>query len=121
MNNDPFFSIERLLNFGMEVGVAQQMVRSMNQALQGTMIPGPHNAIPAAPSHVYYVVVDGKAAGPFTSVDISRLINEGRVNKETHVWRPGMAAWEKAANVPDVLRLVALAPPPPPFPGGATA
>lgn len=119
MNNDPFFSIDRLLSFGMETAVAQQMVRSMNQALQGTLIPGPHNAFSAAPSHVYYLVLDGKAAGPFTSVETSRLINEGRVGKETYVWRPGMAAWEKVANVPDVLRLVALAPPP--FPGGPTA
>jgi len=118
MNNDPFFSIDRLVSFGMEMAVAQRMVTSMNDALRGVAIPGPHNEPVSVPQHIYYVVLDGKTAGPFTSPETSRLINEGRINKDTHAWRPGMPAWEKVGNVPDLLRLVALTPPP--FPGKAS-
>lgn len=118
MNNDPFFSIDRLVSFGMEMAVAQRMVSSMNNALQGVTIPGPHNPPVGVPSHVYYLILDGKTAGPFTSSETSRLVNEGRINKDTFVWRPGMATWDKFGNVPDLLRMVALMPPP--FPGGAS-
>jgi hypothetical protein len=43
---------------------------------------------------------------------LSRLINEKKVAKETYVWMPGMKNWKIIENVPEVLKLVALSPPP---------
>jgi hypothetical protein len=57
-------------------------------------------------------MLDGKQAGPFSENELSRLITEGKVKKDTYVWCPGMAKWELVENVADVLRLVALTPPP---------
>jgi hypothetical protein len=116
MNNDNFFSIDRLVEFGLGVGVAQQMVNSMNHALQNTYIPGSMNQmagnIPARSLGAFFVILDGKQAGPFSEDEMTRLILQGAVGKTTYVWRAGMPAWERCENVPEVLRLVALCPPP---------
>jgi hypothetical protein len=113
MNNDNFFSIDRLVEFGLGIGVAQQMVKSMNHALANTYVPGPMSPMGAQRvPNTYFVVLDGKPAGPFSEEQISRLITEGKVTKTTYVWKPGMVKWELTENVPDVLKLVALSPPP---------
>ncbi len=113
MNNDNFFSIERLVEFGLGMGVAQQMVKSMNHALQNTYIPGSMNpmAPPLAPAS-FFVILEGKQTGPFSEQELSRLIAQGTVTKATHVWKAGMFNWELAGNIPEVLKLVALCPPP---------
>lgn len=112
MNDDNFYSINRLVEFGLGLAVAQQMVGSMNNAMRNTFIPGPHNAPASVPIKVYYVMLEGKQAGPFDEPELSRIIADGKVTKDTYVWKPGMAKWETAENVADVLRLVALSPPP---------
>ena len=114
MNNDNFFSIERLVEFGLGVGIAQQMVQSMNHALQNTYIPGAMNPVQGSLRNpaIFFVILDGKQAGPFTEAEMTRLLAEGTVTRETYVWRAGMANWAFCENVPEVLRLVALCPPP---------
>ena len=112
MNDDNFYSINRLVEFGLGLAVAQQMVGSMNNAMRNTFIPGPQNAPVSVPIKIYYVMLEGKQAGPFDESELSRIIANGKVTKDTYVWKPGMAKWEMAENVSDVLRLVALSPPP---------
>lgn len=113
MDTDNFFSIDRLVEFGLGIGVAQQMVKSMNHALQNTYIPGPMNPVGGQrPAGVFFVILDGKQAGPFSEDEMTRLITQGLLNKSTYVWKAGMAKWELTENVPEVLRLVALCPPP---------
>ena len=113
MNNDNFLSIDRLVEFGLGMAVAQQMVKSMNHVLTDTLIPGTMNSMnpPRDPS-TYFVIIDGKQQGPFSATEVSRLISDGQVNKLSYVWTPGMAKWEQAENVPEVLKIVALTPPP---------
>lgn len=111
MNDDNFFSINRLVEFGLGIGIAQQMVKSMNHVMDNTQVPklqdvGIFNA------RQYYVALDGKSAGPFSEAELSRLIAEGVIKKETLLWRLGMPKWDVPENIPDVLRLIALAPPP---------
>ena len=108
-----FFSINRLIEFGMGMGVAQQMVNTMNSTMQNMQIPGAGNRM-YQPVLIYYAVLEGKQAGPFNETEIARLINEGRISKETYIWHTGLREWKTAENLPAVLRLVALSPPPPP-------
>ena len=113
MNTDNFFSIDRLVEFGLGIGVAQQMVKSMNHALANTYIPGTMNPMSAQrPISTFFVVLEEKQAGPFSDEELARLISSGKVTRGTYVWRPGMPKWDVAENVPEVLRLVALCPPP---------
>jgi len=109
MHDDTFHSIDRLVEFGLGVAVAQQMTASMNQAIQNTRPPGP-GSIAAARS--YHVVLDDKAAGPFSEHELSRLISDSKLTRASLVWTPGMPAWKRAEDVAEILRLVALAPPP---------
>ena len=117
MDNDNFYSIERLVEFGLGLGVAQQMVQSMNHALRNTYLPGTMNSMNAMEvagrtAHAFFVILDGKQAGPFSEEELMRLIAQGTVNKASYVWKPGMPDWAHCENVPEVLRLVALCPPP---------
>jgi hypothetical protein len=40
------------------------------------------------------------------------LIGEKKVVKETYIWMPSLLNWKLAEQIPEVLKLVALAPPP---------
>lgn len=123
MDESSFYSIDRLVEFGLSLAVATQMASSMNETLRNTQIPGARN--PMQPNHleskqaIYYVAHEGKALGPISESELSHLISEKRVCKETYVWQPGMPDWQLAENVPAVLRLVALTPPP--IPSSANA
>ncbi len=112
MNDDNFFSINRLVEFGMSMAVAQQMVKTMNLAMVNMHIPGTMNPLQASSPLIYYAMIEGKQSGPFTEQELSRLIVENKVFKETYIWRPGLSKWEIAEKLPDVLKLVALTPPP---------
>ena len=121
MSDNSGFSMDRLLEFGMSAAVAGQVMRNMNQTMGETMQPWPSTMRPGAPmpnagamppSHLYYAALEGKQAGPFSETEIIRLVNEKRITKETLVWHQGMPAWKKAEDLPEMLRIIALAPPP---------
>ena len=118
MGENSFYSVDRLVEFGLTLGVATQMANSMNASLRNMQIPGARNPmrpnVLAEDRPLFYVVLDGKSVGPLATSELSRLIAEGRVTKETYVWNPGMPDWQLAENMPEVLRLVALTPPPAP-------
>jgi hypothetical protein len=113
-----FYSIDRLVEFGMGTAIAQQMVQSMNQTMSAMRVPGAGNPMIAAGQQqppqtppVLYAILDGKQTGPFSETEFARLIAEKKVVKETYVWMPGMKDWQLVENTPAALRLAALAPP----------
>jgi hypothetical protein len=111
-NEQSFYSIDRLVEFGMSMAIAQQMVQSMNQTMHDMHIPGADNAKIRPVERVYYAVLDGRQAGPFSETEIARLINDKKVSKETYVWHQGLREWKTADNVPELVRMAALTPPP---------
>jgi hypothetical protein len=131
-NEGNFYSTDRLVKFGMSTNVAQQMIGTMNFALenaqnsgvQGSMhtpknqtLPGPGQQVPEKqkqPDMVYYATIEGVQTGPFCETELARLINDRKLTKETYIWHTGLSEWAKAETIPAILRLVALAPPPPP-------
>jgi hypothetical protein len=112
MNEDSFYSINRLVEFGLGLAVAQQMVKTMNSAMTNMYIPGSMNLIQTEAPRFYFAIIEGNQAGPFSEQEISRLILEKKIVKETYIWKPGMVKWEIAERLPEILRLVALVPPP---------
>lgn len=115
MDEGSFYSIDRLVEFGLTLGVATQMANSMNESLRAMQVPGARNPMQpnalAEDQPLFYVVLDDKPAGPLLPSELSRLISERRVTRETYVWKPGMPDWQLAEDVPEVLKLVALVPP----------
>lgn len=111
MNNDSFFSLDRLVEFGLGMGVAQQMVNVMNQSMQNMYVPGSANTIPRA-APIYYVALNGTQVGPLNDSEMMQLISQQKVTKDTLCWMPGMNGWQPIEQVPAVLKLIALTPPP---------
>lgn len=122
MDNNNFFSIDRLIEFGMSMAVAQQMVQTMNQTMQSMYIPGTMNPMTQAQSsqtapmpqplpQVFYVVINGNSVGPLSETEVMKLISSKQITKDTYVWKPGMSEWQTVENTPEVLKLVLLAPP----------
>ena len=112
MNDQNFFSIDRLVEFGMSAAIAQQMVKSMNQSIQNMYVPGSIQSMPQPAPAIYYVAIDGKQTGPLNEAELTRLIMEKQVNKDTLAWMPGMAAWQPIEKIPAILKVIALTPPP---------
>mgnify|MGYP001185469389 CR=1 FL=1 len=113
MDDNSFFSIDKLVEFGMGMAIAQQMVNTMNKSMTNMHVPGAMNPMDSAnKKEFFYAMIDGLQAGPFSDQEITRLISEKKVSKETYIWMPGMNNWKLAEQVPELLKLVALAPPP---------
>lgn len=110
MNNDSFFSMDKLVEFGLGMAMAQQMINVMNQSMQNMYIPGSAQTLPKP--EIYYVAVDGTQVGPLNGGELMHLVNQGKVNKDTLCWMPGMQAWQTVEQTPAVLKLIALTPPP---------
>ena len=112
MEDNNLFSINRLVEFGMGIAVAQQMVKTMNEAIDNMRVPGAGNPMQPPAPQFYYAIFEGNTAGPFSTQELTRLIIDKKVSSKTHLWKPGMPQWETAEKLPEILRLVALTPPP---------
>ena len=114
--NDRFGdTAERWAEMGIGMALAGQMGRVMNQTMAESM-PKPARE-QGASERLYYAAIDGRQAGPFSETEIVRLIGDKKLVKETLVWHQGMAQWKQAQDVPEILRIITLSPPP--FEGGA--
>lgn len=113
MDNNNFFSLDRLLEFGLGMGMAQQMINTMNQSMKSMYIPGSIQSMPQQPiASIYYVAIDGLQTGPLRESELMELIRDKKVSKDTLAWMPGMATWLPIEKVPAILKLIALTPPP---------
>lgn len=113
MDSNDFFSLDRLLEFGLGMGMAQQMINTMNQSMKSMYIPGSIQSMPQQPiASIYYVAIDGQQTGPLRESELMELIKDKKVSKDTLAWMPGMATWLPIEKVPAILKLIALTPPP---------
>lgn len=114
-----FSSLDKLMEFGLGLGIATQMMNTMNTVIARTAMPGvginpgmtatPGQEKPrVTPCEEYYVVYDEKVAGPLTEHEMSKLIREGIVGRRTFCWKPGLSSWMPAEDIPDVNKLLLL-------------
>lgn len=130
-----FSSLDKLVEFGLGVGIANQMMNTMNTALARTAVPGvgvnPGVAVnqnglaptalnpntpsaaqgaPAAPvaEKSYYIVCDNRVAGPMTPAELEELIRRNLVTAKTFCWSPGMTGWALAEDIPEVNKYILL-------------
>lgn len=112
MDDNFFFSIDRLVEFGIGMSVAQQMVKTMNQTMQNMYVPGVQNPMPQPAAPLIYIALDGNPTGPLSASEVSQLIQDRKINKDTLAWMPGMPTWQTIDKIPAIMRIVALTPPP---------
>ncbi|MCS6865411.1 MAG: SPFH domain-containing protein [Gemmataceae bacterium] len=107
---------------GAGIAVGQQMGSALAGAAAspGTVTPG-HTTPPAAgtsappplPTAVaFHAAIDGAAAGPFDLATLAQHVAAGKINRNTLVWKAGMANWVAAGTVPELQSLFANVPPP---------
>lgn len=104
---------------GMMLGgaVGGNMAQMMNGMLggmqqQGAAVPPPVGQTPPPlPGAMFYVAANGQQTGPFPQETIARMVAEGRIVRDTLVWKQGMAAWERAAGVSELAGMFSDVPP----------
>jgi len=63
------------------------------------------------------VYINGSQQGPFDANTLKSLVDSHVMNRDTLVWKQGMAQWGKAGDQPDLQQFFApTTPPPPPVP-----
>ena len=112
MDNNDFFSLDRLVEFGLGMGMAQQMINVMNQSMKSMYIPGSIQSMPQPIADIFDVAVDGHQTGPLRETELMELIRDKKASKDSLAWIPGMATWQPIEQVPAILKLIALTPPP---------
>lgn len=111
MNNcdNSFASVDRLMEFGMSMAVAQQMVNTMNHCMQNMYVPGAGILINAQPSkQEFHLTINNRVAGPFNLTELAALAKAHTLTESTLVWSPGMSGWMKARDIPEINKLIIL-------------
>ena len=109
------------MGLGMGLGVGSNMGNQMgniSSQMNSTLAQGQQNTPPPPPSFIniqYFVLIDNQQQGPFDSNQIQQLILQKKMNKDSFVWKQGMADWNKAESQPDLIKYFNQMPPPPPF------
>lgn len=105
---------------GMAMGsaIGQNMAGMMNGALGGmnTQVPPPISAnVPPVPPVVKYnVAVNGTSTGPYDVQTLRNMAQSGQFTKESLVWTQGMANWQAAGTVSELVGLFSQNVPPVP-------
>ena len=117
-----FSSLDKLVEFGLGVGIATQMMNTMNHTIAQTAVPGvginpgvaPQPQVqnqnsPAAAQPAGFYIVDGDhLAGPLSDSELDQLVKKRVVEAGTLCWRPGLEAWKMAEDIPEVNKLLLL-------------
>jgi len=99
---------------GMGFGILNTIQTNAMQPTQQTQ-PTQQNASapPPIPGAInYFIVENGKQAGPFNMSELKAKISANQFQKDTLVWKEGMANWIAASEVSDISTLFGSVPPP---------
>jgi membrane protease subunit (stomatin/prohibitin family) len=96
------------MGMGMGFAMANQMGQTFSQQpAQSSSSPPP---IPGAAS--IFVAQGGQRTGPFDVGTIDSMIADGRIKKDTLIWKEGMSDWLAAENEPSLKSKFGNVPPP---------
>jgi len=105
------------IGLGMGVGIGSIFGGQMQQVGQTIVNPQPTPTPPPVVFSPYHVYINGSQQGPFDANTLKSLVDSNVMNRDTLVWKQGMAQWGKAGDQPDLKQFFTPAtPPPPPVP-----
>ena len=96
-----------MLGTQMAGGLSNTLIQQQNAAAQTAPPPVPAQA-------AYFAVIAGRQAGPFNMAQLQEMVNKTEIARDTLLWKQGMAAWEKAEAIPEMINLFGCVPPPVP-------
>ncbi|MCK5519765.1 MAG: DUF4339 domain-containing protein, partial [Candidatus Marinimicrobia bacterium] len=104
---------------GLGMGMGFAMANQMGKANEPNQQAPAQQTAPTAPAppplpaaSSYFVAVGGKQAGPYDMNTLQSKIKSAEINKDSLIWKEGMAQWQKAGEVAEVAGLFPAAPPP---------
>ena len=95
------------MGMGMGFAMANQMGQNMAAGQQQAASPPP---VPQ--SQRFYVAVSGQQTGPFGLEELRTQAQDGRLTRESLVWKQGMAQWAPASSVVELGSVFGGSPPP---------
>jgi hypothetical protein len=99
------------IGMGMGFAMANQMGQAMgSQQTSGGTAPSGPPPVPQAVS--FFVAVNGQQTGPFDLAVLGQKAAAGEVNRQTLVWKDGMASWTAAGDVAELKSIFGTVPPP---------
>lgn len=100
---------------GMAVGstIGQNIAGAMNKVMGGANAAASAQPVapPPVPTVAYHVAVNGQATGPFDLGTLSQMYTANQFNKDSLVWKAGMAQWSKAGEVEELATVFQAMPP----------
>jgi len=111
VSDDRFYSVDRLVEYGMSMSVAQQMVQTMNNAMENMNTQNIQSPLHSTPAASYYIMIENNPAGPFTEQQVSDLVRDLKIDKKPFVWKTGLRGWVMAEQMPEILKWITLTPP----------
>ena len=108
-----------MASMAMGGAVGSGMAGMMGNMMQG--MNDPKQSPPPPPNVQYSISHNGQQSGPFSFNELQMLVTQGKLTKETYVWKQGMSDWIVAGQVNELSSLFAAAAPPPPPPPGPPA
>lgn len=112
--NNPGGAAGAAVGLGAGVAMGAQMINTMmpGAGMGGGMA---HSAPPPIPgAAMFHVAVGQQQTGPFDMGTLGQQAAAGQLNRNSLVWKAGMAGWVKAGEVPELASLFANTPPPVP-------
>lgn len=107
MNDNSFYSLDKLVEFGMGLGIAQQMMSVMNKTINEMHIPNAGMAI-GYTKPGYFALVGEKTVGPLTGDELRILVDGDKLTADSFVWKEGIPGWKQVKNVPEIYKYVIL-------------
>jgi len=101
------------IGVGMGIGniVANTMGNAVaNMGQQQTNATGGPPPLPQAVQ--FYVAVNGRQAGPFGAEQLTQMVQDGALKRESMVWKNGMTGWAQASAQSELASLFNDQPPP---------
>lgn len=105
------------MGLGMGFALGPKLGNQMGQI--GNQMNTGLNSVPPPPRAEiqYYVYYNNQQFGPLDLNSMKTYIQQGLINAETYVWKPGMANWDRAMALQELAPLFStsnVTPPPPP-------
>jgi membrane protease subunit (stomatin/prohibitin family) len=107
--NNPGGAAGAGVGLGAGLAMGAQMMNAMGQGAAAAAAASPP---PVPGAALYHVAIGQQQAGPFDLGTLQKQAATGELTRTTLVWKPGMAQWVKAGELPDLAPLFASSPPP---------
>ncbi|RVT98256.1 SPFH domain-containing protein [Mucilaginibacter limnophilus] len=99
---------------GMGLGVGAAMMGQVGDLFKPNNVNSFADTPPPLSTSVqYFVAINGKQEGPFSTSQVSQLASEGKISAASMAWKKGMAEWSAAGSFTELAALFTDNTPPP--------